>query len=110
MGTSFATNLKKLMQERGLTAKVISQATGIATSTLSEWANGRQPKLDDAVIRLARFLGVTVEFLATGESIEETMIREITDTIGDGFTTIHQGIYRLKIEKMIGKGGGDKGG
>lgn len=73
----FAGTLKKVMKERGLTVKAISVATGIPQSTISEWTGGREPKLGDAVVRLARFLGLSVEYLATGEESEKKMVADI---------------------------------
>ena len=98
--TKFSDNLKRLMKERGVSARVLSQATGIPQSTLSEWSAGREPKLGDQVVKLARFFGVSLEYLVTGEIAEATIVKDLVDSLTDEFTTIHQGTYRLKIEKL----------
>jgi transcriptional regulator with XRE-family HTH domain len=99
--TNFAETLKQLMKERGISARVLSQATGIPQSTLSEWSGGREPKLGEQVIKLARFFGVSLEFLVTGEHIESDMVKDLIQNIKDDYTTIHQGVYRVRVEKLM---------
>ena len=99
---SFATNLKKLMEDRGVTAAVLSRATGIAKSSLSSWLAGRQPTLDESIVSLARFFGVSVERLITGEEPEVNLMKEFLEQADNGFITVHKGIYRLQVEKFIG--------
>ena len=100
---SFAENLKRLMKERGITSRTVSQATGIPTSTLSEWTAGREPKLGPPVVKLARFFGVSLECLVTGEEETGDVVAAVLDNLNDEFATIHEGVYRLKIEKMKSK-------
>lgn len=97
--TTFSENLKRLMKERRVSAKVVSEATGIPPSTISEWTAGREPKLGDALIRLARFFGVSLEYLATGEE-KEPQPEDFLNALDDSFITIHQGVYRMKLEKL----------
>ena len=95
--STFADNLNKILREKGITKKALSGATGIAQSTISEWCNGRGPTLSAPVIKLANYLGVTLEFLVTGKNIEEQLLNDI---IGENaFTQIHRGIYRITIDK-----------
>ena len=52
----------RLCEEKGVTPYRVSLDTGIATSTLSEWKNGKyKPKLDKLII-LANYFGVPVEY------------------------------------------------
>lgn len=100
---SFSKTLKKLMNERGVTATTVAQATKIPKSSLSEWMSGRTPKLDHSVVKLAKFFGVTVEYLITGvvEHPEEEILKGIAKEFEGGFVTIHRGIYRINIEKQV---------
>jgi transcriptional regulator with XRE-family HTH domain len=97
---SFSENLKRLMKERGVTARVLSKATAIPASTISEWSGGREPKLSEPVVKLARFFGVTLEFLVMGKEQEEVLVEQLINNLDDGFTTIHQGVYRVRLEKL----------
>lgn len=101
----FSTNLKQLIKAKGLTAKQLSDSTGIPRTTISEWINGREPTASDALIKLARFLGVSVEFLITGEHPEKQLIDDIIQQATDEFISIHKGIYRISIEKKVSKKG-----
>lgn len=52
----------KLRDERGITDYKVSQETGIATATLTEWKNGKyQPKIDKIVV-LAKFFNVPINY------------------------------------------------
>ncbi len=88
------------MEERGVSAAAVSQATGIPKSTLSEWLGQRTPVLDESLVRLCRFFGVSLEFLITGESPEEQVVREVVADLDREFVSIHKGIYRISIEKQ----------
>jgi len=96
---TFAKTLKKLMQARGVSAAVVCSATSIPKSSLSEWLAGRQPKLDESIVKLARFFGVSVEYLITGLHPEENIVRGLLEDLDEGFVSIHKGVYRINVEK-----------
>lgn len=98
----FKTNLKRIMKERGFSAADLSRQAKIPKSTISEWMQGRQPKFDDAILRLAKVLKVSTETLLTGVAPEEDLVKQIFDSEGGGFIEVHNGIFRLKIEKYVG--------
>lgn len=106
--TDFKTNLKRIMKERGLSAAALSRQTQIPKSTISEWMQGRQPKFDDAILRLAKVLKVSTETLLTGIEPDDDLVEKIFDSAGDGFVEVHNGVFRLRIEKYIGKKGGNE--
>lgn len=96
---SFGEVLKKLMRERGISARALSKETGIPASTLSEWSAGREPKLSEATVKLARYFGVSLEYLAVGEEPESKLIKEILNDSDEDFFVVHRGVYRLTVEK-----------
>ena len=54
--------IQKLLDERGLTSYQLSQATGIAPSSLSDWKSGRsKPKLDK-LLKLSKYFSVPLEY------------------------------------------------
>lgn len=55
----------QIRDEKGLTDYQVSKGTGILTSTLSEWKNGRYTPKVDKIAKIAAFLGVDI-----GEIIE----------------------------------------
>lgn len=61
--------LYKLMDERGVTAKEVSMATGISTGNLSNWKKGRSEPSYKALAKLAAFFDVPIEYF-NGASAE----------------------------------------
>jgi transcriptional regulator with XRE-family HTH domain len=57
-----------LLAAKGLTAYQVYKATGVAQSTLSDWKNGKSRPKADKLARIAAFLGVSVDYLLTGEA------------------------------------------
>ena len=68
MKTDFKTNLRTELDYLGLTVKELSAKTGIAKGTLDCYLGARasMPPADIAV-KIANALGVTVEYLVTGQ-------------------------------------------
>lgn len=61
---TFSTRLRDLRQETGLSQRELAAKTGISPTSIRYWENGsRVPNLD-AVITLAKFFAVTIDFLA----------------------------------------------
>jgi len=98
---TFAETLKRLMKERNVSAKVLSQATGIPQSSLSEYLSGtRSATLGIPILKLARFFGVSLEYLVTGEHPEHKIVEGVLQDLDSGFTRIHSGVYRINVEKL----------
>lgn len=56
------TKFQKLMQEKQVRAADVARATGIPTSTFSDWKKGRyKPKLDK-LVKIANYFGVSVSY------------------------------------------------
>jgi DNA-binding Xre family transcriptional regulator len=93
---AFADNLKKLIADRGLKLTVISAATGIPMSTLSEWTAGREPKISEALVRLCRYLGVSLDRLVISGECENS-----DDEIAAQAVVHIEGVqYRLQFLKI----------
>ncbi len=56
-----------ILSEKEITPYKISQQTGIATSTLSDWKNGKSMPKQDKMQKIAEILDTTVEYLTTGK-------------------------------------------
>ena len=48
----------------------VTRATGIASSTLTDWKKGRYTPKQDKLQKIADFLGVSLEYLTTGKEKE----------------------------------------
>lgn len=62
---------EQLLKERNLTAYKVSKATGVSTATLTSWKQGKYTPKDDKLQKIAKFLGVTLEYLKGIDDYEE---------------------------------------
>lgn len=60
----------KLLKEKGLKAADVTRATGIKSPVFSEWKKGKSKPNTEKTIKIANFLGVSVEYLTTGKEPE----------------------------------------
>lgn len=60
----------KLIQERDITPYKVSKETGVAQSTLSDWKRGVSTPKQDKLQKIADYLGVSIDYLMTGEEKE----------------------------------------
>ena len=58
----------KLLSDNNVTAYQVGKATGISTSTLSEWKNGKYTPKTDKLQKIADYFNVPVDYLLTGET------------------------------------------
>lgn len=92
---AFGDNLGGVIKAKRYSLKEVSQATSIPRTTLAEWIQGRSPQLSPELLKLSRFLGVSLEYLLTGKedsaNAVETLLRK---------TEIHTGRYEITIRRL----------
>jgi len=59
-----------LLQIKGITAYRVAKETGVTTATLTNWKNGKYTPKADKLQKIADYLGVSLEYLTTGEEKE----------------------------------------
>lgn len=59
-----------LCAQNGVTPYRVGKETGISTSTLSDWKNGKSSPKQDKLKLIADFFGVSVDYLITGMETE----------------------------------------
>lgn len=97
----FGDILKDIIRTRNLSLKTISGATGVPISTLSEWTAGRAPKLNEAIIKLAQYLNLSLDELLTGnETRSDGSLSELQFC---HHFTIDGRDYCIKLEKITKK-------
>ncbi len=69
---------QELLAKRGLKAFDVSKATGISSSTLTDWKKGRSIPKQDKMQKIANYLGVSVEYLMTGKEKDSYYLNEET--------------------------------
>lgn len=70
---TFWDRLQRLRNAMGLDNAAVAKAAGVAIGTVSNWRQGRTPDTP-AVLKLAQFFGVTVEWLLTGREEPEPKV------------------------------------
>lgn len=58
---------EELCENKGVSAYRVAQETGVTTSTLTAWKQGKYTPKDEKLQKLADFFGVSVEYLKTGK-------------------------------------------
>lgn len=58
---------QQLLDKNNVKAFDVSKATGISTSTLTDWKKGRSVPKQDKMQKIADYFGVTVNYLMTGK-------------------------------------------
>lgn len=61
--TKFAERLKELRVEKGLSQRDIAKETGISQNAIAFWENAKRVPNANAVATLAKFFGVTTDYL-----------------------------------------------
>lgn len=67
-------NIFLLMNEKGLTAKDLSEQTGISPGNISDWKSGRSAPKAEALVKIANFFNVSIDYLL-GYNIEVKELR-----------------------------------
>lgn len=70
---------QKLLDEKGLKNADIARATDISNMTLSDWKNGKSTPKQDKLMKIADFLGVSMEYLMTGNDTHNTDTLSLKD-------------------------------
>ena len=65
---TFYETVNRICREKGTTATTVLKAIGASTGNVSKWKNGSIPNIDLA-LRFARYLGITLDYLVTGEDV-----------------------------------------
>ena len=81
-GTNMATdsynNYCKIRDKLGYKDSIVATGAGVTKSTFSDWKAGRYQPKDEKLQKIASFLGVSVEYLKTGEEQNGYYLNEET--------------------------------
>lgn len=79
MKESMGDRIKKLREARGLTQEQLAEKASFASGTISKWEIGAQPIGKQALIKLAQFFNVSVDYLLGLEVITPTPLKNPLD-------------------------------
>ena len=57
----------KLLKEKGVKTADVCRATGIVSSTFSDWKKGKSAPKQDKLMKIANYFNVSLEYLMTGK-------------------------------------------
>ncbi len=78
---NFAEKLSCVLSQRGMTQRELANLAGVDECSMSRYVNGTRKPCMDVLVRMARTLGVSVEYL-TGND-EKIPVREIMNLVCD---------------------------
>jgi len=61
------------MSERGVNPTELGKATGVSNKTISGWKQGLSKPSADAVVKIAKYFGVSTDYLLTGVGVSPSL-------------------------------------
>ena len=59
----FAQRLKELRADKELSTAALGKLVGVESSTISRWENNKIAIIDENLVKLSKFFGVTTDYL-----------------------------------------------
>ena len=72
LGVAMYEIFEELIRQKGIKPSDVAKATGLRHALFTDWKMGRYTPKVDKLKLIADYLGVTVEYLMTGEETEQT--------------------------------------
>lgn len=91
-----ARNLKRLIEEKGISYNELARRSGVPKTNLLNWSEGANPQVDQ-LLKVADVLEVSLDFLVASRK-EETDLDKILDKV-----SVHVGLYEVSIKKVSKK-------
>lgn len=80
MDMTIGKRIGQLRRARGMTQDAMAEQLGVSPQAVSKWENDQTCPDISLLPKLARFLGVTVDHLLTGEQEEKLQMQTVPDT------------------------------
>ncbi|MGN0180821.1 MAG: helix-turn-helix domain-containing protein [Candidatus Ornithomonoglobus sp.] len=92
-------NLFDLLQQKGISAKKLSEDTGISTGNISDWKSGRSMPTAIKLDTIANYFDCSVDYLLGREPRQSVTVSNAHDNVGvvgqaNAPVTIHNGTER----------------
>lgn len=89
-----------LLQEKGITPYRVSKETGVSQGSLSDWKNGKSKPKYEKMVKIAEFLGVSVEYLTTGQEPHTTETADVLhpEKLGGTYLRLAQRAQELGLD------------
>ena len=76
MGINFSEVLKELIKEKGITQTALAKELGLKPNVISMYCSGSSNPEFKTLIKIAEFFDVSLDYLVTGERVENQTVRE----------------------------------
>ena len=97
----------ELMRQRNITAKQLSEATGISAGNISDWKSGRSKPSMEKLAILANYFNVSTDFLLgvkSGQQVDDNVRMVVVDDELDELVASLQSVPELRQILMRIKG------
>jgi transcriptional regulator with XRE-family HTH domain len=106
----FIDRLEKVLKDKGISKTELAEKNGIRRPTISDWKkNGAVPS-GDVCLKIARYLGVSAEWLISGEETKDyipaeekkrlSMLRELTPEQRHTIDVLLNDFERINMESF----------
>ncbi len=101
----FSINLRRLMEQKGISRQDLSNVLGVSYFTISDWVNGKKYPRMDKVEMLATYFGILKSDLIEEKGINENLPQPQTLTEGEMmllelFRQIPEDAQRMYLEVL----------
>lgn len=80
-----------LIEHSGLSDAALSQQISIGNGIIGKWRSGKQKPSLDAVVKIADYFNVSIDYLVNGKQITEQLpVTPLSETDADWLNLIHQ--------------------
>lgn len=94
----FSINLKRLMEQKGVSRQDLSKVLGVSYFTISDWVNGKKYPRMDKVEMLAAYFGVLKSDLIEEKGTNEMLPH--VQTLTEGETMLLELFRRVPVESQ----------
>lgn len=94
-----ASNLDRLLKSRRIGIRELSKGSGVPASTISKWISSNQEPKASALLRVAKFLGVSMESLLDDTPKQNPANDELYRAFDADFFQLFQGEFRITVER-----------
>ena len=100
MEMTIGKRIGQLRRARGMTQDAMAEQLGVSPQAVSKWENDQTCPDISLLPKLARFLGVTVDHLLTGEQEEKLQMQTVPDT---QHKRVEDMVLRISVDSLDGE-------
>ena len=100
MDMTIGKRIGQLRRARGMTQDAMAEQLGVSPQAVSKWENDQTCPDISLLPKLARFLGVTVDHLLTGEQEEKLQMQTVPDT---QHKRVEDMVLRISVDSLDGE-------